>query len=87
MALGRLIFNTNHKTVIEAAGVIRAVLATMTAHTGHEGVQERGCCALVNLTFNANNKTVIMAAGGIPELLAALKAHVGALVQEQGLAP
>ena len=38
---------------IASLGGIEAIVSAMKTHSGHEGVQEKGCMALVNLSANA----------------------------------
>ena len=86
------VYVVNGDNTTEAAGAdqICVVLSAMTAHTGHEGVQEHGCVALHRLTMIdgrslaqkpqevvINNQMEITDADGINVVLAAMYAHVG----------
>ena len=49
----------------------------MTAHAGHEGVNEYGCRVLINIALNDASQVTIVAAGAIPVILKAMTAHAG----------
>ena len=72
----------------EAQADVPAILALMTAHLEHAGVQLRGCVALHSLTQSDDTQGVAAsaaaAAGAIDAMLAAMRTHGGdAAVQEK----
>ncbi len=38
---------------VASLGGIEAIVSAMTRHSGHEGIQQQGCAALVNLAFHS----------------------------------
>ncbi len=82
--LCNLTVNTSDNQVhVEVAGGIKAIVASMKAHTTIAGVQEMACRALATLAFNPAYLVAVATAGAIEAVLSAMQAHkTRALLQE-----